>query len=236
MIHGGSEDPRDASYDGEPDTRPTSQYHLSENEHVKGPPVQCTVSTHGCPVVVVTTHTTRLKAPPSSQYLGYAPWNAPPPHPGFQEPPYAAPYPGDIAPGNGAWHEARQIFPPSAESRYTDKGAGTTSGAIPRHWDSGNPTSATCVYAPPLASNSQPDYMPGAGQGPTSAPNIHSGASTSAQPYATGIDAPVPSEFLRSLARRLILDRGTHVNVLNAEASGSGRLKVTITLETADIV
>jgi hypothetical protein len=51
-----------------------------------------------------------------------------------------------------------------------------------------------------------------------------------------GPDAPVLSESLKSLARRLILDLGTHVKVLNVEESESGRFKVTITLETADIV
>ena len=76
-----------------------------------------------------------------------------------------------------------------------------------------------------------------AGQGPIPAANVHSGAGANAQPYsATGIDASVPPASLRSLARRLILDLGTHINALNVEASGSGRLKVTITLNTADIV
>ena len=75
-----------------------------------------------------------------------------------------------------------------------------------------------------------------AGQDPTPAANVHSGVGTNAQPYVPGIDAPVPSEFIRSLARRLVLDLGTRVNVLNMEASGRGGLKVTITLETADIV
>lgn len=76
-----------------------------------------------------------------------------------------------------------------------------------------------------------------AGQGPTPATNVHSGTGADAQPYsAPGIDAPVSSEFLKSLARHLILDIGTHINALNVEASGSGRLKVTITLDTADMV
>ena len=64
----------------------------------------------------------------------------------------------------------------------------------------------------------------------------HSEAGTNAQSYAPSIDAPVPSEFLRSLARRLVLDLGTRVDVLKMEASGRGGFKVTITLETADIV
>ena len=71
------------------------------------------------------------------------------------------------------------------------------------------------------------------GQGLTSAASVHSEAGGNTQ---HDIDAPVPSEFLRSLARRLILDLATHVKAFNVEASGGGRLKVTITLETADIV
>ena len=75
-----------------------------------------------------------------------------------------------------------------------------------------------------------------ASRGPTLAADVHSRASTNVRPYAPGIDAPVPSESLRSLARRLILDSGTHVNMLNVESSGNDRLRVTITLQTADIV
>ena len=74
-----------------------------------------------------------------------------------------------------------------------------------------------------------------ASQGPTPASYVQeAGANT--QPNVPVIDAPVPSKSLKSLARRLILDLGTHVNVLNMEASERGGLKVTITLETADVV
>lgn len=66
-------------------------------------------------------------------------------------------------------------------------------------------------------------------------PVAYSEAGTNTQSYAPSIDAPVPSEFLTSLARRLILDLGTRVNVLNMEASGRGGLKVTMTLETAEL-
>lgn len=55
--------------------------------------------------------TMRLKALPSSQHLGYAPWNASQSHPGAYEPCYG-PCTNYSAPGYGAWHEARQIFPP----------------------------------------------------------------------------------------------------------------------------
>ena len=74
------------------------------------------------------------------------------------------------------------------------------------------------------------------GDGPILAANIHSGASTNAQPYPPGTDGLVPSESFRTLARRLTFDMGTQINALNVEAIGNGRLKVTITLETADIV
>ena len=74
-----------------------------------------------------------------------------------------------------------------------------------------------------------------AGQGLTPAASVHSGAGTNAQSHAPAIDAPVPSESLGLMARRLILDLGTRVTILSMEASGHGGLKVTITLETADI-
>ncbi len=113
MAHGGREDPRDDRYNGEtyPRSADPSQYYPPENEHMEGPP-QSTVSTHDGPVVVFTTRTTRLKAPPPSHYFGYAPWNAPPPHPGVQEPCYAVPCANGSALGHGAWHETRHNFPP----------------------------------------------------------------------------------------------------------------------------
>ena len=63
----------------------------------------------------------------------------------------------------------------------------------------------------------------------------HSEADTNVQSYAPSIDAPVPSGCLRSLARRLILDLGTRINVLKIEPSGRGGLKVAIALETAGL-
>ncbi|KAI9448598.1 hypothetical protein BJY52DRAFT_1193307 [Lactarius psammicola] len=100
----------------------------------------------------------------------------------------------------------------SAASRYPDQGEGNAGGVIPHHWYNTNPTGATCVYTPPHTSNSQPNGM--ADLGPTPAANVHPAAGMNAQPYA-----PVSSESLRSLARRLILDLGTRVSALNIEAS-----------------
>ena len=144
----------------------------------------------------------------------------------------------------------------SDSSQHTDQGAGHNGGAPPRHWDIGNPTSAACIYVPPLASvsfnkkqtrfstcltyqqNSQLNSM--VGQGLTSTTNVHSGVSGNAHLHNSGvnpgIDAPVPSEFLGTLSRRLILDLGNPVKAFKVEPNESGRLKVTITLETADIV
>ena len=75
-----------------------------------------------------------------------------------------------------------------------------------------------------------------ADQGLISVANVHSGAGGNMQHNNPSIDAPARSDSLGSLARRLILDLGTHVKALNVEESRGGRLKVTITLETADIV
>ena len=118
MAHDRLEGPTDDSYNEEAYRRSAdaSQYHLSENEQVQRQPPS-TVSIHDIPVVVLPYNTTRLKAPPasSSQYSGYAAWHAPTSHPGFQEPRYersAMPCANGSAPGNGAWYETRQNFPP----------------------------------------------------------------------------------------------------------------------------
>lgn len=55
----------------------------------------------------------RFKAPPASQYLGYAPRNTPPLHLGAHEPSYAVPYTSNGTPGNGSWSEVRQNLPPA---------------------------------------------------------------------------------------------------------------------------
>ncbi|KAH9059893.1 hypothetical protein EDB87DRAFT_1619037 [Lactarius vividus] len=212
MAHGKREHPKVDRYNGETNPHPTdaSSCHPSESEHVEVPP--------------------QSMPPPPSHYFGYAPWNAPPPHPGVQEPSYAVPGANDGIPGHGAWHETRQNYPPvpamSAASRYTDQGAGSAGRTTSYHWDNGEPASAT--------SNAQPN---GIGC-PTSAANVHSVAvpRTDARLYAPGIDTPVSSESLMPLARCLILDFGTRVKVLNMEASGRGGLRVTIILETADTV
>ena len=45
---------------------------------------------------------------------------------------------------------------------------------------------------------------------------------------------PTPSESLRTLSRRYILDPGTHVETVHIGPNRYGRLKVIITLEVAD--
>ena len=71
MAHGEQEDPRDVRYSGgtHPHSADASQYRLSENEHVEGPP-QSMVSLHDGLVVVLTTHMTRLKGPVLFTILG----------------------------------------------------------------------------------------------------------------------------------------------------------------------
>jgi hypothetical protein len=118
MAHEGRERPKDDSYNGESCLRSAdaSQYHSSENEQVQRQP-QSMVSIRDGLIFVLPDNTTCLKAPSpplSSQYLGYAPWNATPTHPGFQEARYeryAVPCANGTAPGNGAWYEEQQHFP-----------------------------------------------------------------------------------------------------------------------------
>ncbi|KAH9021726.1 hypothetical protein EDB85DRAFT_411067 [Lactarius pseudohatsudake] len=221
MAHGRREHPKDDRYNGEtnPRSENASEYHPSENEHVEVPPQS-------------------MVPMPPSHHFGYAPWNALPQHHGGQEPWYAVPGANDSAPDHGAWQETRHNYPPgpemSAAHRYVDQGAGNARGVVPYHWDNGNPAGATWVHAPSLVSNAQRYGT----AGPTPAANVHfvAGPDTDAPLHASGIDAPVSSESLMSLARSLILDLGTRVKVLNMEASGRGGFRVTITLETTDTV
>ena len=117
MAHEEREGSRDDSHNGEIYLRSTdaSQYHLSENEQVQRQ-LQSTVSINDGPIFVFPYHATRSKVPPpsSSQCLNYAPWHAPPPHPGFQEQRYeryAVPSANGPAPGGGVWYETRQNCP-----------------------------------------------------------------------------------------------------------------------------
>jgi hypothetical protein len=47
-------------------------------------------------------------------------------------------------------------------------------------------------------------------------------------------EAPAPSESLRTLSRRYVLDPGTRIETVNIGSNRYGRLKITITLEAAD--
>ncbi|KAH9015738.1 hypothetical protein EDB83DRAFT_2573754 [Lactarius deliciosus] len=207
--------PRDDRYNGEtsPRSADTFQYHLSEKEWQQ-----------------------QETPPPPSHYRGYALWNAPPPHPGVQE----------------SCH-VPMILPDamSFACRYPIQGAGNANGTIPPQWDNWNPTahvskcSLDYVRSVPMVQHTFTARRSLLAPKPTEwlarpiqVANFHAAVGTNVQPYAPGIDAPVPSarETIRSLARCIILDPGTCVNVLDVEASGSGGLRVTITLETADIV
>ena len=117
MAHEGREGPKDYSYNGESYFRSAdaSQYHSPENEQVQRQP-QSVVSIRDGLIFFLPHNARHLKAPPpsSSQYLGYAPWNATPTHSGLQDvryERYVVPYTNGTAPGNGAWYEAQQHCP-----------------------------------------------------------------------------------------------------------------------------
>lgn len=119
MAQGRHETPINDRYYGEtyPHSEDISQHDLTENEEMQGPP-QNTVSIH-------LSHSHRLltrrclKAPPFSQHFSYAPWNAPPPHPGAQGSFYAAPCANYSATGNAAWHPTPRKFPPVPVLNYS---------------------------------------------------------------------------------------------------------------------
>jgi hypothetical protein len=74
------------------------------------------------------------------------------------------------------------------------------------------------------------NYGPALGLGEASA---QSAAGHDVQFVPDG-EAPAPSESLRTLTRRYVLDPGTRIETVNIGLNGYGRLKVTITLEAAD--
>ena len=76
------------------------------------------------------------------------------------------------------------------------------------------------------------NYGPTLGLGPGGA-GAQSAAEHDVQ-FAPDGEAPAPSESLRTLTRRYVLDPGTRIETVNIGPNGYGRLIVTITLEAAD--
>jgi hypothetical protein len=72
--------------------------------------------------------------------------------------------------------------------------------------------------------------------GPTLAggASAHSAAGNALQTFAPDGEAPAPSESLRILTRRYILDPGTRIETVNIGPNRYGRLKIIIALEVAD--
>ena len=69
--------------------------------------------------------------------------------------------------------------------------------------------------------------------GTTGAPSA-AGADAHTYVPAAEAPAPVPSESLRNIARRCVLDPGTHIDAVHMASNGYGRLKVFITLDAVD--
>ncbi len=66
--------------------------------------------------------------------------------------------------------------------------------------------------------------------------NTHDDGSGNGQPFAPTVEITRSSEFLRSLARRYILDPMTSVGTIRIEPSGYGVVEMTITLKVTDTV
>jgi hypothetical protein len=64
--------------------------------------------------------------------------------------------------------------------------------------------------------------------------SAHSTAGSDVQALARDGEGLAPSESLRTLSRRYILDPGTRIDTVQIGPNRYGRLKVIITLETAD--
>jgi hypothetical protein len=72
--------------------------------------------------------------------------------------------------------------------------------------------------------------------GPTLAggASAHSAAGNALPPFAPEGEAPAPSESLRTLTRRYVLDPETRIESVNMGPNRYGRLKMIIALEVAD--
>jgi hypothetical protein len=72
--------------------------------------------------------------------------------------------------------------------------------------------------------------------GPTLAcgSSAHSAAGNALQTFTPNDEAPAPSESLRTLTRRYVLDPGTRIETVSIGPNRYGRLKVFIALEVAD--
>ena len=74
------------------------------------------------------------------------------------------------------------------------------------------------------------DYGPALADGASA----HSAAGNAIQTFVPDGEAPVPSESLRTLARRYVLDPGTRFETIDIGPNRYGRLKIIIALEVAD--
>jgi hypothetical protein len=68
----------------------------------------------------------------------------------------------------------------------------------------------------------------------TGGASAHSATGDVLPPFAPDGEAPAPSESLRTLTRRCVLDPGTHIESVNMGPNIYGRLKMIIVLEVAD--
>ena len=65
-------------------------------------------------------------------------------------------------------------------------------------------------------------------------PSAHSVTGNDVQAFAPDGEAPAPSESLKILTRRYVLDPGTCIETVHIGPNRYGRLKIIITLEAAD--
>ena len=65
-------------------------------------------------------------------------------------------------------------------------------------------------------------------------PSAHRAVGNDIQAFASDSEGPAPSESLRILTRRYVLDPGTRIEAVHIEPNTCGRLKIIITLEAAN--
>lgn len=191
-------------------------------------------------------------AAPSVRCSSYDPqWNAPTLHSSVQDQRYDVPVPSvnGMAHSYGAWADAQQSAP------FTPAAGTSTNAVMPymnrnQNYDAANAANGPTAYYQDdriavsnrdlhghFTTGAQPggvvDYGPTLADGHGA--SAHSAAGNVAiQTFAPDGEAPAPSESLRTLSRRYVLDPGTRFETVNIGPNRCGRLKIIIALEVAD--
>ncbi|KAH9021727.1 hypothetical protein EDB85DRAFT_411224 [Lactarius pseudohatsudake] len=176
------------------------------------------------------THPYSGVAVPPTHYPGCVPpWRMPGLYTSTQEQCYAAPY---VNQHSLQYEGAGAMVQYGRQEASVPKLTIPTSSTYPQDdttWVGRN------SYGASPAADLQPDRTRAVGRGPIlGETSAHSGANANGQSHAPTTENFRSSEFLRSLARRYILDPRTNVGTIHMEPSGNGLVEMVITIKVAD--